>query len=415
MIMKHTSLAAAAAAGLALSGCSGGAGSMTQAPVPTRAEALADPATAANVAAAIGRAVDAVSAQGSATRSSEVDADGITTDRVSATARHGDGGPSVAVRNGAQWSIGSHDGKPVPLDTSAAFFDVWQGAALRKRVAGGTLYVDAYTDIGAPSAAPTDGTYTSFTFTGIDLGVRLTHPAGRYRRPAELDGVVGTASCADCSFVYTVAGQLQMKGGRMTFTPSDGSAPTILESASRTDPDTDYLAGGLWLFVPDDASRAADLVFGAFADGSDPFDQSGFAGLTGTARYVGDAAGAYSETGAGVTDFGRFVAYVQMTANFDRDVISGSINDFVVDGVPKPDFVVFLDTTGIGSQDSGFFNGIAGGTYAGHGTPTTGRWSGRFFGNGEADGKPGSVGGTFGVQSEDGVVSAVGIFGAHKQ
>ena len=44
-------------------------------------------------------------------------------------------------------------------------------------------------------------------------------------------------------------------------------------------------------------------------------------------------------------------------------------------------------------------------------------WGGQFFGNGESDGKPGSVGGTFGglYSDDDGAWSYVGAFGAHKQ
>ena len=45
----------------------------------------------------------------------------------------------------------------------------------------------------------------------------------------------------------------------------------------------------------------------------------------------------------------------------------------------------------------------------------TGHWGGQFFGNEEADGRPGSVAGTFGGHSTDDVVSFVGAFGAHKQ
>ena len=48
------------------------------------------------------------------------------------------------------------------------------------------------------------------------------------------------------------------------------------------DGDTDYLAAGLWAYV---SSIDDTLLFGAFADGSDPFTQSNLEGLTGDATY----------------------------------------------------------------------------------------------------------------------------------
>lgn len=57
--------------------------------------------------------------------------------------------------------------------------------------------------------------------------------------------------------------------------------------------DTDWLAGGIWVYLPDDVSDIGDVSFGAFANGGDPFPQDNIAGLTGTATYQGDAAGVY--------------------------------------------------------------------------------------------------------------------------
>ena len=51
----------------------------------------------------------------------------------------------------------------------------------------------------------------------------------------------------------------------ITFTPAQSTQPS-----EQTTPDTDYLAGGVWLFVPDDATSADDVVIGAFGDGNDP-------------------------------------------------------------------------------------------------------------------------------------------------
>ena len=59
--------------------------------------------------------------------------------------------------------------------------------------------------------------------------------------------------------------------------------------------DTDYLAGGIWVFAPDTATSLADYEFGAFVDGNDPFTSANVMPLTGTATYEGDATGVYSD------------------------------------------------------------------------------------------------------------------------
>jgi hypothetical protein len=197
--------------------------------------------------------------------------------------------------------------------------------------------------------------------------------------------------------------------GDWIFVPTSGTTTV-------TDLDTDYLSGGVWLFVPDDATSADDYVFGAFVDGSDPFRQSNITALQGTATYEGDATGVYSEKTAESTSIGYFDGDVELTANFggtsDLGTISGSITNFEVDGEPD-DGTLNLGTAPIGSQNSGFFEGAV--TGADDERMYVGNWGGQFFGNGESDGKPGSVGGTFGGHSTDDAVNFVGAFGAHKQ
>ena len=45
----------------------------------------------------------------------------------------------------------------------------------------------------------------------------------------------------------------------------------------------------------------------------------------------------------------------------------------------------------------------------------TGKWGGGFFGNGEPDGRPGSVAGTFGAATSGGDQGLVGVFSAYTQ
>ena len=380
---------------------------------PTRAEALTDSVAAANVFAKITQAAQALPASGSVTQSSNVDSNNITTDQVDVTAQYGSGGPSFSVRNGTAWTIGTSDGSPSRISGTSS---PWQGAELRKRIGSSVLYVDVYTDIEAPTQVTTGGTY-AFTFPTVNVGGQFTNQNSNITLPAVLNGVNGTAHCMGCSFVYTT-GQLQMTAGSMTFTPSDSSAATTLTAGTVTDTvaDADYLAGGVWLIAPDDVTSATDYEFGGFADGSDPYLQGNLAALLGTATYAGDAVGVYSEKEAGATTVGYFDGDVRLTANFGDGnglgTISGSISSFVVDGTPAAG-TLNLGTAGIGAQDSGFFRGAV--TGSDDERSYTGHWGGQFFGNGQADGRPGSVAGTFGGNSADDVVSFVGAFGAHKQ
>ena len=180
---------------------------------------------------------------------------------------------------------------------------------------------------------------------------------------------------------------------------------------------TIWQAGSGWSFLTMQSS-AADYVFGAFADGSDPFLQSNLTAVEGTATYEGDATGMYSATEAGSTTIGDFDGDVELTARFgggnDLGTISGSITNFDLDGMPE-DGTLPLGPADIGPRNSGFFKSqITGsdedGSYTGH-------WGGQFFGNGESDGRPGSVGGTFGLHysTDEGDANFIGAFAAHKQ
>ncbi|MYJ95521.1 MAG: hypothetical protein F4053_08055, partial [Proteobacteria bacterium] len=76
--------------------------------------------------------------------------------------------------------------------------------------------------------------------------------------------------------------------------PPTGETPT---------PDTNYLSGGIWVYVPKPPTATASYEFGAFVYGSDPFDNNNLAALTGTAEYEGDASGLYSNPGASSNAF----------------------------------------------------------------------------------------------------------------
>ena len=79
------------------------------------------------------------------------------------------------------------------------------------------------------------------------------------------------------------------------FTPADGGMPTRLRgSDSQAVPPGDYLSFGNWLYVPPDVSDVAAFEVGVFAAGRDPFAEDNLLALTGTATYIGKAAGIYA-------------------------------------------------------------------------------------------------------------------------
>ncbi len=180
--------------------------------------------------------------------------------------------------------------------------------------------------------------------------------------------------------------------------------------------DTDYLAGGIWVFVPDTATSLADYEFGAFVDGNDPFTSTAIMPLTGTATYEGDATGVYSDQTVGRNYF--FDALASLTANFGTNsglgTIDGRIHTFEEGGEPvEGNPVLTLGTANITNTNHGFFNSSTTMTF--DGDDYTGKWGGQFYSNGESDGKPGSVAGTFGGATADDNYSFLGVFGAYKE
>ena len=145
--------------------------------------------------------------------------------------------------------------------------------------------------------------------------------------------------------------------------------------------DTDWLAAGVWITVPEDP--LGEHEFGAYVHGSDPFTANELGTLAGTAKYNGTAAGRYAEQAGDTLSAGRFSASVALTADFDDDLIEGSVSKFMVGGHAKDDWVVNLEETAINTTDNRF-NGQTSGLVSG-GRGLHGVWNGQFFGN---DGNP---------------------------
>lgn len=115
--------------------------------------------------------------------------------------------------------------------------------------------------------------------------------------------------------------------GRAT---AGGIAFTQVFTDRLTQADTDYLVGGVWLFVPSGAASTRDLEIGAFSDGPDAnLTPAAYLTTAATATYRGDAHGLYLGTGASDELGGEFQGDVSLTATFgNTPSISGSISRF---------------------------------------------------------------------------------------
>jgi hypothetical protein len=300
-------------------------------------------------------------------------------------------------------------GRSSPPDSS------YDGIELFKQEdGGGRLWVDVYTDFDPVETVTTATVMEPGPTVDVQVGQTVVYEGTS--GPGTLDGVQGNFQCSNC----VVQSQVRVIGGGTSdpvvtsitgsfrFTPS-----TSTSTATTYSDDSDYLAGGIWVYAPDDAAGTEDYEFGAFVDGSELFTPANLAALTGTAEYAGEATGVYTDATEDRNYF--FDADVSLTANFDDadEEISGTISGFEVDGDPvEGDPMLMLETAGI--EITNFFTGDTSMTFGGD--EFAGKWGGRFYGNGAdpAD-HPGSVGGTFGGATEDDSKAFLGVFGADKQ
>ncbi len=182
-----------------------------------------------------------------------------------------------------------------------------------------------------------------------------------------------------------------------------GNLYVDVHSEDRARQNKDYLAGGLWIYVPDGGGNS-ELSLGAFADGNDPFRRSDLSALTGTAVYGGEATVMYSdENGVYPAD-----ASVALTVDFDRGTVKGRIHFFVDGGGSNVLVAADLEEANIGDSDGGFFSGETDVTEP-DSAGGEGKWGGQFLGNGY--GTPRTAAGTFGFTTGGGV-SALGAWSA---
>ena len=220
-------------------------------------------------------------------------------------------------------------------------------------------------------------------------------------------GVQGTYKCtpggSDCTATkaagmgYTLAG-----GGTWTFTPDN------VEDRVTEMPDTVYAVYGWWLHETADGATVS--VFTGYRGTAEA--ASGVDTLQGSATYKGGAAGKYAISAGAHNDSGHFTADAELKANFDTDMISGTINNFMGgDDMPR-DWSVALKAGPVDS--TGMIASVASGTtwtMGGTDAAASGSWSGTLYDNNDG-GVPSAGTGTF--HSEFGNTGRmVGAFGVN--
>lgn len=219
----------------------------------------------------------------------------------------------------------------------------------------------------------------------------------------------------------------QRRGLEKTFT--DGAAFVDVYTDRLSAADTDYLVGGVWVFVPNDATALNDFEIGAFVDGPDAnLTPTAYLQTPATATYSGEASGLYLGADDGGEFGGEFGALVTLNAAFraSNPTIGGTVSDFLVrdisedvyssiDGNPTLTLgAATIDTTAAG----GFFTGDTSGSYTDGGVTYryTGKWGGEFYGN-EAQDVVGTFGGNTANNPGDSSYrdTFIGAFAAQKE
>ena len=308
------------------------------------------------------------------------------------------------------------------------------------------LELKSEADLTAVAAAPIY--ISSFKTTTGSSQETLDLRAGTAARTfsGTFDGVRGTYSClaldsntaSSCGYTKNTHGEVTLIlpeetpgdpntiTAQWTFKPTEGKlarVPIIY----------DYATYGWWLYQNSDGEYNVDsFTADRDAPGSDNFPSIRWDDITGTAEYVGSAAGYYAiradaATGGEGAASGSFTARATLTANFEEKIdgsdgnsISGRIDQFDVSG----DWSIELRAVNIDTDDSEFAGtgGTAIWTITGsEAFYESGEWSGQFRGQandgtitGQEATAPDFVTGTFNASFlESGKI--VGAFGANKK
>ena len=249
-------------------------------------------------------------------------------------------------------------------------------------------------------------------------------------------GVSGTYTCTPgdgntcVSRVAADGFDLGVVGSGGSFTAGSWSfAPSTPTAKVMSVADTHYASYGWWIHTAEDGKLTAS----AFVDNKDDGTATnvpaatGITALRGTATYSGGAAGKYalSSSTGGTNDAGHFTARATLQADFNDDMITGTIDNFMgADGMSRDWSVELMESaigdTGLIRRSDDDNSDVAAAdpgamtkwTVDGTAGSASGGWTGSLQVNGD-DGVPKVGTGTFHSTHGPGN-SMVGAFGATK-
>ncbi len=334
----------------------------------------------------------------------------------------------------------------------------WDGAELVASVSGAEGYKQnavIFTDINPPAQSYNTTTATGaiedFT-TAVDGATAINRSVITGEIPGNGGHFAGTFNANPTDNAPPRSGRFFCPSGAACSISVDGSGvlraiqgyqfqPAIPGSIMRGD--SDYLAWGFWLHVPnavpgvDATGRTNPATVAAFASGRDPFQVS--AALTGTATYNGVANGLYAAGGmveyfkadASLTaDFGGRSANDSTPTTLGSDsfllgAVTGSISNIKAGGMDVDGSIslgraplIAGDGTPTLNSAASLFTGNTAGTLGG--TPLSGSWTGKFYGpNRAAAGSvaervefPTTAAGTFGARTTSRTGPSLRILGS---
>ena len=406
------------------------------------AATAAEPPTVGNIAEVAGPPVLAAVTNGT------VDQGLAAGSEASARAVYGASGPTITVTGVGTTGLLRGE-NPMLLTTRGG----WMGRELVEN-ADSDSYANVYTDIQAPKVTQKYGdTTTGAAATGTNAAELAIGQIITGDVPGDGSTFTGTRNVSATDNIPTQTGRFYCApgtvGGCAISVDEDGKITSLagygwqpIASGTDSTNDTDYLAWGVWVTVPDAAPvegtpNAASA--GAFASGNDVFTVH--ADLKGTATYNGVATGMYSA--AGMVEY--FDADVSLMANFGGNVgadsgdagtdsegddllgaVTGTVSGIMAGGMSVDGSLTLKKANIIDGDDSGShaggFTSTVSGTLAGR--AMAGNWGGQFYGPNKATTSKGmeteyptTAAGTFGADS-DGVgtdkVRILGSFGTWK-
>ena len=339
----------------------------------------------------------------------------------------GDSAGALGSWNGTDYALSTGTGDAMVTNEARVYTN--PGAA--ERVAFST------TSSGLTAADATAGTYTVATADAAQVaGSAFVHHGTQtheFNAPGAAEfvtqgtylGAPGEYRCTgQCSSTNDGSGSPSALAGTWTFKPDAG--------AMVSDPDDHYLYYGWWVSKDNDGVPTAASAFAGFVGTPTNGGDLTRADLTGSATYVGKAAGKFAMNNPldGTGNGGHFTADAMLSATFSgTDTgVSGTIDNFRLnDGSEDPGWSVALARGELGSSVGMIMAPTEDPTVwsiNGNDAPASGIWSGTMYDElpgatdatppGDGSNIPTTVTGTF-YSEFSSIGRMVGAFGADKQ